>query len=60
MTEQIARRAGMLKQHWAMKGRTFSLPDMMVAATALEHDLPLITENRKDFQIHGLRFYSIP
>lgn len=60
LTQQVAQRAGLLKRQWASQGRTFSLADMMVAATALEHDLVLVTDNRKDFPMHGLRFYSIP
>ncbi len=60
MTEQIARRAGAIKQHWAAKGRTLSLTDTMVAATALEHDLVMATDNRKDFPMHGLRFHLVP
>jgi predicted nucleic acid-binding protein len=50
LTGAIARRAGSLKSAWAQKGRTLSLADMMVAATALEHGLPLMTDNRKAFR----------
>ena len=30
-------------------GRTFSQPDLILAATALHHDLTLVTRNGKDF-----------
>jgi predicted nucleic acid-binding protein len=50
MTISIARRAGSLKRGWAQKGRTLSLADMIVAATALEHGLSLMTDTRKDFR----------
>lgn len=30
-------------------GRTFSQPDLILAATALQHDLTLVTRNVKDF-----------
>ena len=36
-----------------------SIPDMLIAATALEHDIELYTFNRKDFHfIPGLRLYQ--
>lgn len=59
MTGAIARRAGSLKRAWALKGRTLSLADLIVAATALEHGLALMTDNRKDFPIPELNFYPL-
>jgi len=59
LTSAIARRAGILKRDWAREGRTLELPDMIVAATALEYELPLITDNRKDFPMSELRFYEL-
>jgi predicted nucleic acid-binding protein len=58
ITEPIARRAGMLKSGWARRGRTLTLSDMLIAATALEHHLTLMTDNRKDFPIPELDFHS--
>jgi predicted nucleic acid-binding protein len=60
LTGAIARRAGLLKSAWAQKGRTLSLADMMVAATALEHGLSLMTDNRKDFPLSELTLYPLP
>ncbi len=60
LTGAIARRAGSLKSAWAQKGRTLSLADMMVAATALEHGLSLMTDSRKDFPLAELSFYPLP
>ncbi len=60
LTATIARRAGELKRDWSTKGKTFSLPDMIVAATALEHDLVLLTDNRKDFPFPGLALFPLP
>jgi predicted nucleic acid-binding protein len=59
VTEGIAQLAGKLKYQWAMRGRTLSLIDMIVAATALENGAALITDNRKDFPVHGLHFYTL-
>jgi predicted nucleic acid-binding protein len=60
ITATIGRRAGSLKNRWAKKGQTLTLADMMVAAVALEHQLTLMTDNRKDFPIPGLRFFPLP
>jgi predicted nucleic acid-binding protein len=57
VTLEIARRAGELKAEWSRKGRTLGLADMIVAATALEHGLTLVTQNRKDFPVEGLAFW---
>jgi predicted nucleic acid-binding protein len=53
----IARHAGDLQREWSRKGLTLTLVDMMVAATALEFDAALMTDNRKDFPMEDLRFY---
>lgn len=42
---------------WANQGSTLSLADMIVAATALEHDIAIMTGNRKDFPLPQLKFY---
>ncbi len=60
LTAKIAHKAGQLKRDWSLKGKTLSLADMMVAATALEHDLALMTDNRKDFPLPGLSLFPLP
>ncbi len=59
VTEAIARRAGMLKNAEAKRGRTFGLADMLVAATAMEAQLTVITDNRKDFTLPGLKLLEL-
>ena len=56
----IARRAGALRNAYGRGGHTLSLADMIVAATALEHGLTLMTDNRKDFPVPELQFYPLP
>ena len=50
----IAERAGRLRRDTRME-----LADALIAATALEHRLTLLTRNRRDFdQVHGLKMRS--
>jgi predicted nucleic acid-binding protein len=56
-TLAIGRRAGLLLKEWRRRGRAPSLPDMMVAATAIEHGFALLTDNRKNFPMPELTFY---
>lgn len=58
VSKEISIRAGELVRVWARKGRTLELPDMLVAATALEHDLTLMTHNQKDFPMRELSLYA--
>lgn len=59
LTPAIARRAGRLRFDYARKGVALSLPDVLIAATAVEHGLTLITDNRKHFPIPELSLYSL-
>ena len=49
VTQAIAVRWGRLDGMRQMAGRPLSAPDGMIAATALEHGLMLVTRNVKDF-----------
>lgn len=55
-----ARQAGSLRRAWLQKGATLSLPDCLIAAVAIEHDLVLVTDNRKDFPMPELQLYPLP
>ncbi len=55
----IARRAGRLRFEWARNGISLSLADTLIAATAIEHGLTLITSNRKHFPMPDLVFYEL-
>jgi toxin FitB len=49
ITESIAQRAGILRGQFQAQGITRSAPDMLIAATAQEHQLIVATRNVRDF-----------
>jgi len=54
ITEEIMLRWRLLVEDGRKAGRTFPQPDLIIAATALEHDLTLVTRNVKDFAGLGI------
>ncbi|HUN77883.1 MAG TPA: type II toxin-antitoxin system VapC family toxin [Solirubrobacteraceae bacterium] len=51
---RIARRAGRVKRQTGLK-----IADALIAATALEHELPLMTRNRRHFEhVAGLVLHT--
>jgi len=52
---KVAARAGALRYAWARKGHTLSLPDVTIAAVAIEHGLILLTDNPRHFPMPELR-----
>jgi len=57
---ELGRYAGSLKNEWAKQGRKLSVPDVIIAATALAHRLVLMTDNRKDFPMPQLAMFPLP
>ena len=57
---ELGRYAGLLKNEWAKQGRTLSIPDVIIAATALAYKLVLMTDNRKDFPMPQLAIFPLP
>jgi predicted nucleic acid-binding protein len=60
ISRNAARRAGALKRVWAKKGVTIALPDVLIAAVAIEHGLALATDNRKHYPMPELRLIDLP
>jgi predicted nucleic acid-binding protein len=49
VTRSTAERWGVLEGQRQLTGRPLDVPDGQIAATALEHDLTLVTRNARDF-----------
>lgn len=60
VTWEVAKFAGALYRQYRQKGVTLALPDLTVAAVAINNDLQLATDNPKDFPMPELRFYRLP
>jgi toxin FitB len=54
VTALIARRAGQLRGRLQAKGLTRMQPDILLAATAIEFGLTLVTRNIRDFEDCGV------
>ena len=54
VTTPVARRAGALRGQFRRTGRTRTQADMLIAATAQVHQLPVATRNLRDFEGCGV------
>jgi predicted nucleic acid-binding protein len=54
VNEPIAERWGLLSGKCKLKGRPLKVADGFIAATALEHDLIIVTRNVRDFEGLGV------
>jgi predicted nucleic acid-binding protein len=54
----VSRRWARLVSELRRKGEAMPLLDAMIAATALEHDLTVVTRNVSDFQKAGVRVFN--
>ncbi len=60
LTNAIAERAGRLRYDYTQLGRKPKPIDTLIAATALEYQYCLITNNRDDYPMPELLFYDAP
>ncbi len=54
ITESIARRAGILRGQFQSRGITRTQADLLIASTASEHGLTVVTRNSRDFDGCGV------
>jgi len=59
-TPDIARKAGLLRRDWRLKGHTLSFTDVTIAATVIVNSLPLLTDNRKHFPMPEVQLHPLP
>lgn len=52
LDEAISRRADKLIDHYYLS-HNLEIPDALIAATAIEYDLPLLSKNQRDFHFMG-------
>jgi hypothetical protein len=57
-TPEVAVLAGKFKTEWKRKGKTLSIPDVLIAATALEYGCVLATDNVRDFPMRNLKILT--
>jgi hypothetical protein len=60
VTPSIADRAGRLIYNLVRNGVRLSFPDALIAATALEHNLILVTTDARHFPVEGLKVQEFP
>ncbi len=54
----IGREGGLLRSEYARRGVSLSLSDCLIAAVALKQNLPLFTDNAKDFPMPQLQLFN--
>jgi toxin FitB len=59
ITESVAERWGVLAGECQLRGRPLKVADGLIAATALEHSLTLVTRNVKDFSDLGVEVLNL-
>ena len=60
ITREIAKRAGLLKREWGLRGQTLAYADVTIAAVALANGLPLLTDKQKHFPMPELTLFPLP
>jgi predicted nucleic acid-binding protein len=60
ITWAVAKLAGQLKREYGQKGKPISVTDAIIAATALDNSLTLLTDNTKDFPMNDLSLFNLP
>lgn len=54
VSQSVADRWGVVRAHAQLRGRLLSIVDALIAATALQHNLSVVSRNVSDFSVTGL------
>ena len=57
---EIASKAAQLIRQYKVRGLTLDLPDSVIAATCILHELILVTYNTKHYPISEIKFHPMP
>jgi predicted nucleic acid-binding protein len=57
---EIASKAAQLIREYKGKGVTLDLPDAIIAATCILHELILVTYKTKHYPISEIKFHPVP
>ena len=55
ITEDIMLKWRLLVEEGRKTGHTFSQPDLIIAATAIQHGLSVVTRDRRDYDKTGIQ-----
>jgi len=58
VTEEIMLRWRVLLEEGRKTGHTYAQPDLIIAATALEYDLTVVTTDRSDYDKAGVAVFN--
>ena len=60
VTQEIAKIAGMFWKEYVPRLKNLSITDCLIAATAIEHEVELVTLNKKHFPMKELKLTETP
>ena len=58
-SESASRQAGRFRYDAARRGAAIGVADALIAATAIEHDATILTDNVRDYPMPGIRVLSL-
>ena len=58
VSERVAERWGALTAECQLRGRSLKVADGLIASTAIEHDLTVVTRNVQDFSDLGVHVFN--
>jgi predicted nucleic acid-binding protein len=60
VNREVASKAAQLIRQYKARGVTLDLPDAIIAATCILHELILVTYNTKHYPISEIKFHTMP